>query len=85
MKERVYQKKPYYDMAINKSITLPRKWFEFGAGRQRMLGHTTFSDYIQDLIRRDVMATDASISLPGVPKELQKERAARQKAASARR
>lgn len=58
-------------MAVKKSISMPRRWFETGTGRQQMLGLSTFSDYIQHLVRQDVKASEIPLSIPGLPKHLQ--------------
>lgn len=40
-------------MAIKKSISMPKIMFYNAVRRARHLGFTQFSDYIQDLMRRD--------------------------------
>lgn len=63
--------KGHYDTAVKMSISMPRKWYETGCDRQQILGYSTFSDYIQHLVRQDVMASEVSIPIPGLPKHLQ--------------
>lgn len=46
-------KKPY-EMAIKKSVSMPQVLFDRGELRQRELGLSTFSDYIQALMRSDL-------------------------------
>lgn len=60
----------YYNSAIKTSITMPRRWFETGCGRQQMLGCETFSDYVQRLVREDVMGCGMEIPLHPPPKHL---------------
>lgn len=45
--------KKSYEMAVKKSVSMPEILFDDGDGRRRELRLSTFSDYVQWLIRRD--------------------------------
>ena len=53
--------KAYSQMAIKKSISMPRILFEMAAGRQQSLQFATFSDYIQALVRDDVITGSQAV------------------------
>lgn len=48
-----------YERAVKKSISLPGMLFDKGTDNARSYGYTTFSDYVQMLIRKD---TDRSLA-----------------------
>ncbi len=54
----VTQKRPY-ERAVKKSISMPVLLHDRAIDKGRQRGFSTFSDYIQDLIRRD---TDSSFA-----------------------
>lgn len=54
-----------YERAVKKSVSMPELLFDNAHGRQRELQLTTFSDYIQHLIRQDLSRT--SLSTPMLP------------------
>jgi hypothetical protein len=85
MKTKKVAKLPFYDRVVNRSISLPRRWYVLGCGRQRMLEYESLSEYIEHLIEKDVSTVDQSIPLPGLPEELEKERPGRKKTKAARR
>lgn len=47
-------KKPDYEKAVKRSISMPKLLLDDGERRQRQQRLSTFSDYIQSLIRADV-------------------------------
>jgi hypothetical protein len=44
-----------YERSVKKSVSMPEILFGKGLDRQRHYGYSTFSDYVQALIRRDSM------------------------------
>lgn len=50
-------KRPY-EMAVKKSISMPAMLFDKSTDRQRQHGYTTYSDYLQSLIRNDVQKAE---------------------------
>jgi hypothetical protein len=42
-----------YEKAVKKSVSMPEFLFDHATDRQRQFRLATFSDYIQELIRRD--------------------------------
>jgi metal-responsive CopG/Arc/MetJ family transcriptional regulator len=48
-------KKHEYEMAIKRSISMPSIMLDRALDKTRRRGFATFSDYIQDLIRKDTV------------------------------
>jgi metal-responsive CopG/Arc/MetJ family transcriptional regulator len=62
--------------AAKKTISLPKKLLQKAEGRAEELDFSTFSDYIQDLIRRDIVVREQrgsmsqpELDVPGVKKQ----------------
>jgi len=53
-KKVVMKTKPKYEQAVRASVSMPPVLHKFATGKQRERGLSTFSDYIQELIRRDL-------------------------------
>jgi hypothetical protein len=48
-----FQQKQAIDRAVKRSISLPQVLEDHGRDRARLHGFSTFSDYVQHLIRQD--------------------------------
>lgn len=47
--------KRVYERAVKKSISMPGMLFDKGTDKARSYGYSTFSDYVQMLIRKDTI------------------------------
>lgn len=57
MKRQTTVTKPAYQRAVKKSVSMPEILFHQGSNRAGALGYSTFSDYLQHLIRTDSFTT----------------------------
>ena len=50
-----------YDRAVPRTISMSQLLLDRATDRARGLGFNAFSDYIQDLVRRDTMASNPEV------------------------
>lgn len=53
-----------YDYAVKKSVSMPEVLFDMASDEARRRGYTTFSDYIQSLLRDALMPKQNETNRP---------------------
>jgi hypothetical protein len=64
MEAKLGKRKRTHELAVRTSISMPPTLWDAAASRQHARGFTSFSDYMQDLIRRDALTIHVTVNKP---------------------